>query len=65
MHKAHQDYAELRRRMHDALRVQNPQWVEPDGESPICDDYERRFNELLDALSGDEETAVHLSPNRR
>ena len=65
MHKAHHDYAELRQRMHEALRVQNPQWVEPDGESPICDDYERRFAKLLEALVDEEETAAHSSLTRR
>ncbi len=65
MHDAHQDYAELQQRMHEALRAQNPQWVEPDGESPICDHYERRFAKLLEALAGDEATTAGTSLTRR
>ena len=40
-------YAELQRRIHHDLRVQHPEWVEPNGESPICDLYERRLAELM------------------
>jgi hypothetical protein len=40
-------YAELQREMHDALRAQHPEWVRPNGDSPICDAYESRFEELL------------------
>jgi hypothetical protein len=42
-------YAELRQQIHDDLRVQHPEWVEPDGGSPMCDFYEARLMELLDA----------------
>ena len=47
--KAHDihTYTELRRQIHDDLRVQHPEWVQPDGESPICDSYEVRLMELL------------------
>jgi hypothetical protein len=40
-------YTELQREMHDALRVQHPEWIEADGKSPTCDYYESRFAELL------------------
>jgi hypothetical protein len=40
-------YAELQRRIHYDLRVQHPEWVKPNGESPICDLYERRLAELI------------------
>jgi hypothetical protein len=33
--------------MHHALRAQHPEWVQPNGDSPICDAYESRFEELL------------------
>ena len=36
-------YAELQRRIRHDLRVQHPEWVKPNGESPICDLYERRL----------------------
>ena len=38
MHCTNHGDADLLHQMHEALRVQNPQWVGPDGESPICDD---------------------------
>jgi hypothetical protein len=38
---------QLQREMHDALRAQHPEWVQPNGDSPICDAYESRFAELL------------------
>lgn len=41
------DYTELRKLIRVSLRVQNPEWVEPNGESPLCDSYEARFAELL------------------
>jgi hypothetical protein len=40
-------YAELRAVIHVSLRIQNPDWVELNGDSPICDSYEARFAELL------------------
>jgi hypothetical protein len=40
-------YDELRELIRVSLRVQNPEWVEPNGESPVCDSYEARFVELL------------------
>jgi hypothetical protein len=36
-------YTELRQQIHDDLRVQHPEWVEPNGESPMCDFYEARL----------------------
>ena len=47
MHDEIRTYAELQQQMHYALREQHPEWVEPDGDSPTCDSYERRFAELL------------------
>ena len=44
-------YTELRQQIHDDLRIQHPEWVEPNGESPTCDSYEARLVELLDALT--------------
>ena len=42
-------YADLLQRIHDDLRIQHPEWVQPNGSSPICDSYEARLMELLDA----------------
>ncbi len=47
MHDAIRTYAELQQHMHDALREQNPEWVAPNGDSPTCHSYERRFADLL------------------
>ena len=43
-------YADLRKQLHDDLRIQHPEWVQPNGESPMCDSYEARLMELLDGL---------------
>ena len=37
----------LQREIHDALRVQHPDWIEPDGDCPTCESYEVRLAELL------------------
>jgi hypothetical protein len=39
--------ANLRQQIHDDLRKQHPEWVLPNGESPICDVYEARLMGLL------------------
>jgi hypothetical protein len=43
--------SELQQEIHDALRVQHPDWVEPDGDCPTCESYESRLAELLDLSS--------------
>ena len=49
-HKIH-TYTDFWRQVHDDLRIQHPEWVEPNGESPKCDSYEARLTELLDPLT--------------
>jgi hypothetical protein len=49
-HQIH-TYTELRQQIHDDLRFQHPDWVQPNGESPMCDSYEARLIELLNALT--------------
>ena len=45
-------YAELRKQIHDDLRIQHPEWVRPNGESPpMCDSYESRLTEMLGTLT--------------
>ena len=41
-------YADLLQRIHDDLRIQHPEWIQQNGESPLCDSYEARLMELLD-----------------
>jgi hypothetical protein len=48
-HQIH-TYSELRQQIHDDLRIQHPEWVEPNGECPTCDSYESRLIELLDTF---------------
>ena len=54
---------ELRQQIHDDLRIQHPEWIEPNGDCPECDFYETRLMEELDTLtrSGSEESiaAIH------
>jgi hypothetical protein len=57
-------YTELRQQIHDDLRVQHPEWVQPDGESPLCDSYDARLVELLDSLTRSESVHSILDPHR-
>jgi hypothetical protein len=41
-------YTDLLQKIHDDLRIQHPDWIQQDGESPLCDSYEARLTELLD-----------------
>jgi hypothetical protein len=49
-HQTH-NYTELRQQIHDDLRAQHPDWVQPNGESAMCDSYEARLIELLDTFT--------------
>jgi len=40
-------YTELRQQIHNDLRIQHPEWIEPNGESLMCDSYDARLMELL------------------
>ena len=56
-------YAELRRQIHNDLRIQHPEWVQPNGECPMCDSYEARLMEELDSFrrtgSGESVADIH------
>jgi hypothetical protein len=60
-HQTH-NYTELRQQIHDDLRAQHPEWVEPNGECPICDSYASRLMELLDTFtrSGSDESVADI-----
>jgi len=47
-HEIH-TYSALLRQIHNDLRIQHPEWIQQNGESPMCDSYEARLIELLDA----------------
>ena len=49
-HQVH-TYTELRQQIHDDLRIQHPEWVQPNGESPMCDSYETCLTKMLDTLT--------------
>ena len=55
-------YTELRRQIHDDLRVQHPEWVQTNGESPICDSYEVRLMKLLGDLEQIRPRGTHAVP---
>ena len=55
-------YTELRRQIHDDLRLQHPNWVQSNGKSPICDAYEARLMQLIAPLTGIDADRVQKSP---
>ena len=44
-------YTELQQQIHGDLRIQHPEWVKPNGESPKCDSYDACLTEMLDTLT--------------
>ena len=54
-------YADLLLKIHDDLRIQHPEWIQPNGESPMCDSYEARLMELLDASMPSESNETYSS----
>jgi hypothetical protein len=51
-------YRQLQEKIHQDLRVQHPEWIEPDGNCPTCDSYERRLAELIDRFQSAESDLV-------
>jgi hypothetical protein len=47
-HETISSYAELQKMIHEALRIQHPEWIGLDGQSEMCEFYEARFAKLLD-----------------
>ena len=45
-------YTELQEQIHQDLRIQHPDWVQPNGDCPTCDSYELRLAELLALAQG-------------
>src|SRR5947199_3120392 len=41
----------LLQQIHRDLRIQHPEWVEANGDCPMCDSYEERLTELLDTFT--------------
>jgi len=42
-----QVYVELQHQIHEALRKEHPEWIQPNGECPTCEAYESRLAQLL------------------
>jgi hypothetical protein len=62
-HQIH-TYTELRQQIHDDLRIQHPEWVQPNGECPLCDSYEARLIELLETSTRTESNESIVGPHR-
>jgi hypothetical protein len=45
-------YTALQQQIHDDLRIQHPEWIEPNGNCPTCDSYESRLAKLLGLNQG-------------
>ena len=58
-------FSALQLQIHDDLRTQHPDWIQPDGECPKCDFYEERLAQLLEGYARTESTesaaAIHLA----
>ena len=61
-HQIH-SYSELQQQIHEDLRIQHPDWVEPSGDCPTCDSYEVRLAELLGLTQ--RSTAIRLRKSSR
>lgn len=46
-------YKELKQQIHEDLRAQHPEWIEPSGECPQCSEHEVRLMKLLNSLPQD------------
>jgi hypothetical protein len=49
-----QGYVQLQRQIHEALLREHPEWIELNGECPMCEIYESRLAELLGVPSSSE-----------
>jgi len=63
-HQIH-TYTELKQQIHEDLRAQHPEWIEPTGECPTCNEHEARLRKLLDALTrkGPNESVITTQNN--
>ena len=49
-----QGYVQLQRQIREALLKEHPEWIQPNGECPMCEIYESRLAELLGVPSSSE-----------
>jgi len=57
-------YTELQHQIHDDLRIQHPEWIQSNGESPMCDSYEARLTKMLDTLTRRGTNGSIIPPHR-
>jgi hypothetical protein len=57
-------YTELQQQIHGDLRIQHPEWVKPNGESPRCDSYDACLTEMLGILTRRESNRPIVHPHR-
>jgi hypothetical protein len=57
------NFTALQVQIHNDLRIQHPEWIDPNGDCPMCDFYEARLVELLEGYTrtGSDESvaAIH------
>ena len=51
-------YVQLQNQIHEALREQHPEWIQPNGDCPTCESYESRLAELLTIFHSNEHKSV-------
>jgi hypothetical protein len=51
-------YVQLQHQIHEALRKEHPEWIQPNGECPMCEAYESRLAELLGLSSESEQRSA-------
>jgi hypothetical protein len=58
-------YRELQRQLHKDLLAQHPEWMDADGNCPTCDDYERRFAQLISIFKSQSKITSGQKANSR
>jgi len=51
-------YVQLQNQIHDALREQHPEWIQPNGDCPTCESYESRLAQQLNIFQSNEHKSV-------
>jgi hypothetical protein len=54
-------YAGLLQQIRNDLRLQHPEWIQPNGQSPMCDFYEARLIESLSIQGQSKEMMAAVS----
>jgi hypothetical protein len=54
-------HAALLQQIRNDLRLQHPEWIQPNGQSPMCDFYEARLIDLLSIPKESNDNAAAVS----